>query len=64
MYFLKVKGKSSIPDFIQIRDENYTLIEYFRLEKINEKLFALNLENVNNVIDFINSSPFGIIKKI
>ena len=29
-YLLKVKGKAKIPDYIQLRDENHTLIGYFR----------------------------------
>lgn len=29
-YLLKVKGKAKIPDYIQLRDENFTLIGYFR----------------------------------
>ena len=29
-YILKVKGKAKIPDYIQLRDENHTLIGYFR----------------------------------
>ena len=29
-YLLKVKGKAKIPDYIQLRDENLTLIGYFR----------------------------------
>ena len=27
---MKVKGKAKIPDYIQLRDENLTLIGYFR----------------------------------
>jgi len=29
-YVLKVKGKAKIPDYIQVRDEQFTLIGYFR----------------------------------
>lgn len=29
-YLLKVKGKAKIPDYIQLRDEDLTLIGYFR----------------------------------
>lgn len=29
-YVMKVKGKAKIPDYIQLRDEAYTLIGYFR----------------------------------
>ncbi|RMG24911.1 MAG: fructose-6-phosphate aldolase [Bacteroidetes bacterium] len=29
-YLMKVKGKAKIPDYVQLRDENLTLIGYFR----------------------------------
>jgi len=29
-YLMKVKGKAKIPDYIQLRDENLTLVGYFR----------------------------------
>ena len=29
-YLMKVKGKAKIPDYIQLRDEKFTLIGYFR----------------------------------
>ena len=29
-YLMKVKGKAKIPDYIQLRDEDLTLIGYFR----------------------------------
>ncbi|MEO1447885.1 MAG: fructose-6-phosphate aldolase [Bacteroidota bacterium] len=29
-YILKVKGKANIPDYIQLRDADFTLIGYFR----------------------------------
>ncbi len=29
-YVLKVKGKAKIPDYIQVRDAQFTLIGYFR----------------------------------
>jgi len=30
MYILKIKGNGKIPDHIQIRDESFTLIAYFK----------------------------------
>lgn len=29
-FVLKVKGKAKIPDYIQVRDEDFTLVGYFR----------------------------------
>ena len=56
-YLLKVKGKAKIPDFIQLRDEDLTLIGYFRpgrnkqLEKIvnNPEHTAILLESLDKM---------------
>ena len=29
MYIIKVKGKKKIPNYIQLRDENFMLVGYF-----------------------------------
>ncbi len=29
-YALKVKGKAKIPDYVQVRDSDFTLVGYFR----------------------------------
>jgi hypothetical protein len=33
MYILKVKGKAKIPDYVQIRDDNFVLVAYFRADR-------------------------------
>ena len=33
MYIIKVKGNAKIPDYIQLRDENFVLIAYFRADR-------------------------------
>jgi hypothetical protein len=33
VYIIKVKGKAKIPDYIQLRDENFVLIAYFRADR-------------------------------
>ncbi|RYE90016.1 MAG: fructose-6-phosphate aldolase, partial [Cytophagaceae bacterium] len=33
MYIIKVKGKAKIPDYIQLRDEQFVLIAYFRADR-------------------------------
>ena len=38
LYILKIKGTTKIPDFVQIRDNNMTLIAYFRLNQIAQGL--------------------------
>jgi len=33
MFILKVKGQAKIPHYIQLRDENFRLIAYFRVDR-------------------------------
>ena len=33
MYIIKVKGKAKIPDYIQLRDDQFVLIAYFRADR-------------------------------
>ncbi len=65
MYAIKVKGVAKIPDYIQLRDDKFTLLAYFRVdrpEKALEKcgLGARTLELTN----YFQQMPFGIIQKI
>ena len=38
LYILKIKGTKTIPDFVQIRDKDLTLIAYFRLSQVKKGL--------------------------
>ena len=59
-YLMKVKGKAKIPDYIQLRDENLTLIGYFRpnrkerLDKVipNPEHAALLLEKIEAMEEY------------
>ena len=65
-YLMKVKGKAKIPDYIQLRDENLTLIGYFRpgrkerLEKVvkNED----HAQHLHSVIE--EMTEYGRMTKI
>jgi hypothetical protein len=37
-YLMKVKGKAKIPDYIQLRDETWTLVGYFRPGRVERLL--------------------------
>lgn len=65
-YVVKVKGKAKIPDYIQIRDESFTLIGYFRpnrngsqhlLNDPNRELFAQIEARAQDL-------PFGVVTRI
>ncbi len=65
MYILKIKGKAKIPDYIQLRDENFTLLAYFRVDRPEKALVKIGLadkeEQMKKIIDEI---PFGKVMKL
>ena len=64
LHILKIKGTTKIPDFVQIRDGNMTLVAYFRLSQLQKGLIKNGLEqDAKEIIKIINESPFGIIQK-
>ncbi|MFN5627764.1 MAG: fructose-6-phosphate aldolase [Bacteroidota bacterium] len=66
MYILKVKGKAKIPDYIQIRDENFTLKAYFRVDRPEKSLlkFGFDDQKLEKLMKIINEMPFGVVQKI
>ena len=44
MYIIKVKGKAKIPDYIQVRDENFVLVAYFRADRPMKSVEKFGLE--------------------
>jgi len=66
MYILKIKGKAKIPDYIQIRDDNFTLKAYFRVDRPEKSLlkFGLNEEQLALLQQLIVELPFGVMKKL
>lgn len=36
-YLLKVKGLAKIPDYVQVRDENFTLVCYIRPDRTEKR---------------------------
>ncbi len=65
MYILKVKGKAKIPDYIQLRDDNYVLIAYFRADRPLQKLDKYGLEGKEDQLQsIIKLLPFGKLQKL
>lgn len=64
-YLMKVKGKAKIPDYIQLRDENLTLIGYFRPGR-NERLDKVipNVAHAEQLRGYIDDIPYGKITKV
>jgi hypothetical protein len=65
MYILKIKGKAKIPDYIQIRDDQFTLKAYFRVDRPEKTLEKIGLENrKEEILKLIAEIPFGKMIKI
>jgi hypothetical protein len=67
MYIIKVKGKAKIPDYIQLRDENFVLIAYFRADRpLKEKdIIKYGLEGKEAALEkLILDLPFGKLQKL
>lgn len=65
MYIIKVKGKAKIPDYIQLRDENFVLIAYFRADRPLKKLEKYGLEGKEDALrELIDQIPFGKLQKL
>jgi len=62
-YLLKTLKTEKIPSYIQIRDEELSLIAHFREDKMDENLPKLHLYNKELKL-FILQAPYGKIIKI
>lgn len=65
MYILKTKGTAKIPDYIQIRDNNFILIDHFKANVSKKTLEKFDyIKNVNEFIKMVNNLEYGVLKKI
>lgn len=65
MYLLKVKGTAKIPDYVQLRDENFTLLAYFRVDRPEKALVKAGLgDHEERLIALIREMPYGKIQKL
>ncbi|MEQ8584275.1 MAG: fructose-6-phosphate aldolase [Marinoscillum sp.] len=65
MYIIKVKGKAKIPDYIQLRDDKFVLIAYFRADRPLQKLEKFGLEGKESELKaVIDELPFGKLQKL
>lgn len=62
IYLIKIKGKAKIPDYVQIRDTDFTLIGYFRPGRNEKTVKSLDLSPYQEALDHcIAEMPFGKI---
>ena len=65
MYILKIKGKAKIPDYVQLRDDNFTLLAYFRVDRPEKALTKCGLSSdEEKIISIIRDMPFGKVQKL
>lgn len=65
MYIIKVKGIAKIPDYVQLRDDSFTLLAYFRVDRPDKSLDKIGLaEHAEKIMEIVHEMPFGQIKKL
>ncbi len=65
MYIIKIRGKAKIPDYIQIRDDNFTLVAYFRVDRPLKDLERIGLGGQEEYLtSLIKSLPFGKLTEL
>ena len=65
MYIIKIKGKAKIPDYIQLRNDDMILVDYFRADRPLDKLKKYGItSNDNKLIDYVNNLEFGKLQKL
>ncbi|MFC3196281.1 fructose-6-phosphate aldolase [Parapedobacter deserti] len=65
MYVIKVKGVAKIPDYVQLRDDSFTLLAYFRVDRPDKSLDKLGLaDKAAYIMEVVKEMPFGQITKL
>lgn len=65
MYILKIKGIAKIPDYVQLRDDDFTLVAYFRVDRPEKAIAKAGLgDKEESIIRFIHEMPFGKVQKL
>lgn len=65
MYIIKVKGVAKIPDYVQLRDEQFTLLAYFRVDRPDKSLDKIGLhDRAEYIMGIVKDLPFGQIMKL
>jgi len=64
-YLLKIQGKAKIPDYVQLRDDQFTLLAYFRLDRPEKALVKAGLaDQEQRILTFLSEIPFGKVHKL
>jgi len=64
-HIIKVKGVAKIPDYVQLRDDKFTLLAYFRVDRPDKSLDKIGLhDKTDYIMNIIKDLPFGQILKL
>jgi hypothetical protein len=59
-YIIKIKGKVNIPDYAQLRDDHFTLLAYFRVDRPEKALEKAGYEmKIGFIKKILEDIPFG-----
>ena len=65
MYILKIQGKGKVPDHIQLRDEMFRIVAYFKITNPKTSLARCNLlHKADEILKIANSIEYGKIRLI
>jgi len=65
MYIIKVKGVAKIPDYVQLRDDSFTLLAYFRVDRPDKSLEKIGLaDKTAQIMETVREMPFGRLTHI
>lgn len=65
MYLIKIKGKVNIPDYAQLRDDKFTLLAYFRVDRPEKALEKAGLgDRTAEIIKILAEMPFSRLTKL
>jgi hypothetical protein len=65
LYIIKIKGKAKIPDYIQLRDDDFVLVAYFRADRELKNMEKYGLEGKEAALTaIIRDLPFGKLQKL
>lgn len=65
MYIIKVKGVAKIPDYVQLRDDKFTLLAYFRVDRPEKALDKAGFaDKAEYIMNMVKNLPFGQILKL
>jgi hypothetical protein len=65
MYIVKIKGVAKIPDYLQVRDDNFTLICYTRIDRPEKALEKCGLgDKIEKIKELMDKIPFGQVTPI